>query len=126
MGNESYKTALVTTRPIPYLHQASSVLRKLPSELLSVVSAGIIYHTCNLVFDIKYTRYKKAFNKRRIVCQNKSARIYSEKIITVCNAVWVRSCIKLMHILLPELYSRGIQWLPSSSLMGAIESFGYM
>ena len=29
--------ALVTTRPIPYLHQTSSVLRKSPLELLSVL-----------------------------------------------------------------------------------------
>ena len=28
---------LVTTRPIPYLHQTSSVLRKSPLELLSVL-----------------------------------------------------------------------------------------
>ena len=35
------------------------------------------------------------------MCQNKSAKIYSEKIITVCNAVLFRLCIDLMHILPP-------------------------
>ena len=33
--------------------------------------------------------------------QNKSAKIYSEKNITVCNAVYFRLCIDLMHILPP-------------------------
>ena len=36
-----------------------------------------------------------------LVCQNKSATIYSEKVITVCNAVFFRLCIDLMHILPP-------------------------
>ena len=65
--------------------------------------AGIIYYTCNLITDIRWTRYKNAFNKQfeRIVCQNKSANIYSEKIITVYNAVYFRLCIDLMHILPP-------------------------
>ena len=31
----------------------------------------------------------------------KSAKIYSEKIVTVCNAVYFRFCIDLMHILPP-------------------------
>ena len=62
--------------------------------------AGIIYHICNLVSDIQCTRYKNAFNKR-IVCQNTSAKINSEKIITVCNAVYFRLCIDLMHVLPP-------------------------
>ena len=54
--------ALVTTRPIPYLRQTSSVLRRSPLELLSI--AGIIYYTCSLIIDIRCTRYKNAFNKR--------------------------------------------------------------
>ena len=55
--------SLVTTRPIPYLHQTSSVLRRSPLELLSI--AGIIYYTTSsLVIDIQCTRYKNAFNKR--------------------------------------------------------------
>ena len=33
--------------------------------------------------------------------QNKSAKIYYDKIITVCNAVYFRLCIDLMHILPP-------------------------
>ena len=53
----SITKTLVTTRPIPYVHQTSSVLRKSPLELLSI--AGIIYYTCNLVNDIQCTRYKK-------------------------------------------------------------------
>ena len=83
----------------PYLHQTSSVLRRSPLELLSV--AGIIYYTCSSV--IQYTRHKNAFNKRfkRIVCQNNSAKILSEKNITVCNAVYFRLCIDLMHITPP-------------------------
>ena len=37
-GSESQSLyPLVTTRPIPYLHQTSSVLRKSPLELLSVL-----------------------------------------------------------------------------------------
>ena len=46
------------------------------------------------------TRYKNAFNKRfqRIVCQNNSAKIYSEKKLTVCNAVFFRLCVDLMHV----------------------------
>ena len=36
------------------------------------------------------------------MCQNKSAKIYSKKkIITVCNAVYFRLCINLMHFLPP-------------------------
>ena len=35
------------------------------------------------------------------LCVNKSAKIHSEKIKTVCNAVYFRLCIDLMHILPP-------------------------
>ena len=35
------------------------------------------------------------------LCQNKSANIYSDKIITVCNAVCFQLCIDLIHILPP-------------------------
>ena len=65
--------------------------------------AGIIKYICNLVTDSQCTCYKNAFNKcfLRIVCRNKSATIYSEKNITVCNAVFFRLCIDLMHILPP-------------------------
>ena len=35
------------------------------------------------------------------MCQNNSAKIYSEKILTVCNAVYFRLCIDLMHITQP-------------------------
>ena len=35
------------------------------------------------------------------MCQNKYAKIYSEIIITVCNAIFFRLCIDLMHILPP-------------------------
>ena len=56
---------LVTTRPIPYLYQSSSVLQSPPLELLSI--AGIIYYTCILVIDIQCTRQKlpstNAFNE---------------------------------------------------------------
>ena len=46
---------------------------------------------------------KNAFNKRfsRTVYQNNSAKIYSEKILTVCTAVYFRLCIDLMHITPP-------------------------
>ena len=63
--------------------------------------AGLIDYICNLVTDIQCTRFKNAFNKRflRILSQNKSAKIYSDNIITVCNAVYFRLCIDRMHIL---------------------------
>ena len=62
--------------------------------------AGIICYSCNLVINIQSIHYKNAFNKRfsRIVCQSNSAKIYPEKILTVCNAVYFRLCIDLMHI----------------------------
>ena len=99
LSKQSIDIPLVTTRPISYLHQTSSVLRRLPLELLSVTWNNLL----QLVIDIKCTRYKNAFNKRflRIVCQNGSAKIYSEKFLTVCNAVYFRLCIDLMHILPP-------------------------
>ena len=37
----------------------------------------------------------------RIVCQNKSAKIYSETILTMCNVVYFRLCINPMHITPP-------------------------
>ena len=40
------------------------------------------------------------------MCQNKSAEIYSEKSPTVCNAVYFRLCINLMHIL-PTVTAEG-------------------
>ena len=66
--------------------------------------AGIIYYTCNLATDIQCTHYNNEFITRffyQFACQNKSAEIYSEKIIAVCNAVYFRLCIDLMHILPP-------------------------
>ena len=65
--------------------------------------AGIIYYTCNLVTNSQCTHSKNAFNKRfyQIVFQNKSAKNYSKEIIRVCNAVYFRLCIDLMHILPP-------------------------
>ena len=65
--------------------------------------AGIIYYTCSSFIDIHCTRYNNAFNKRfkRIVCE-KNGKIYSEKILTgVCNAVYFRFCIDLIHITPP-------------------------
>ena len=53
--------SLVTSRPIPYLHETSSVLNRLPLELLSI--AGIIHYACTLGVDIQCTRYKNAFNE---------------------------------------------------------------
>ena len=46
---------------------------------------------------------KTAFNKcfETNVCQNNSAKIYSEKILTVYNAVNFQLCIDLMHITPP-------------------------
>ena len=46
---------------------------------------------------------KNAFNKRysRTVYQNNSAKIYSEKILTVCTVVYFLLCIDLMHITPP-------------------------
>ena len=57
----------------------------------------------SLLNGIQCTRCKNAFNKRfqRIVSQNNFAESYSEKIITVCNAVYFRLYIDLMHILPP-------------------------
>ena len=48
-------TPLVTTRPIPHVHQTLSVLRRSPFELLShtINIAGIIYYNCSLVIDIQ-------------------------------------------------------------------------
>ena len=82
--------------------------------------AEIIYYTCNLVIEIQCTRYKNAFNKHfeRIVCQNKSAKIYSEKNIIVCNVVYFRLCIDLMHILPPVTAEAPItRGLPNSSTL---------
>ena len=76
-------------------------LRRLPLELLCV--AGIIYYTCRLVTDNQCTRYKNAFNKHfyKNICQNSFVQIYSEKFITVNNAVYFWLCINLMHITQP-------------------------
>ena len=67
--------------------------------------AGVINYTCNLVTDIQCTCYENAFNKRfsRIVCPNNSGKIYSEKILSVCNAVYFWLCIDLMHITPPVI-----------------------
>ena len=72
--------ALVVTQPILHLHQTSSDLRRSPLELPSITEM-IYYYTCSLVINIQCTRYKNAFNKRfkRIMCQNKFVKIYSEK-----------------------------------------------
>ena len=46
---------LVTPWPIPYLHQTSSVFRRLPLELNfnhMIKIAGIIYYTCSLDIDM--------------------------------------------------------------------------
>ena len=63
--------------------------------------ADIIWYTFNLVNEIQYTRYKMpSKNVLNKLC-NKN-KIYSEKkYITVCNAVYFRLCIDLMHILPP-------------------------
>ena len=96
---------LVTTQPIPCRPTSNLVCIKEVAIKTTFCIAGIIYYNCNLVFYIQCTRYKKAFNKRfsRIVCQNNSVKIYSEKILTVCrsNAVYFRLCIDFMHILPP-------------------------
>ena len=66
--------------------------------------AGIIYYTCNLVTDIQCTHYKNAFNKRffnELCVKINLLRSVPKKIITVCNAVYFRLCINLMHILPP-------------------------
>ena len=72
------------------------------SHLINI--AGIIY-ICGLVINMQCACYKNAFNKRfflRIVCQNNFVKIYSEKFLRrVCNAVYSRSCIDLMHNLPP-------------------------
>ena len=48
--------------------------------------------------------------------QGNSAKIYSEKILMgVCNAVYFRLCIDLMHINPPDT-ANGIQWLPSPEI----------
>ena len=52
--NEDNDKQLVTTRPIPYLHQTS--LRRSILELLS--NTGIIYYTFSLVIDNKCAPYK--------------------------------------------------------------------
>ena len=76
---------LVTTRPIEYLHQTSSVLRStrhnsvdsVPTSNLVCIKKvairttfshminifGINYYTCSLVIDIQCTRYKNIFKK---------------------------------------------------------------
>ena len=97
----SPQIALVTTRPIPYLHQTSSVLRRSPLELLFI--AGIIYYTCSLVIDIHCTRHKNAFNKGFNELCIKITLLISipKKNIIVCHAVYFRLCIDLMHIAPP-------------------------
>ena len=92
------KIPLVTTRPIPYLVCITEVAIR-----TTLCIAGITYYSCNLVTDSQCTHNKNAFNKRfyQIVCQNKSAKMYSEEIITVYNAVYFRLCTDLMHILPP-------------------------
>ena len=82
---------LVTTRPIPYLHHASSVLMRSPLELLSVLLEMYSLHKC----------IQQAFLMNYI--SNNFVKIYSEKIITVCNAVYFRLCIDLMHITPPVI-----------------------
>ena len=59
---------------------------------ITFCSAGIIYYRCILVNDIQCTRYENAVNKHfsRIVYQNNSAKIYSQKILTVCHGVYFR------------------------------------
>ena len=48
---------LVTTRPMPYLHQTSSVLRRSPLELLSITWNNLLH--LQLIIDIQC-----AFNER--------------------------------------------------------------
>ena len=93
---------------------AISILKSFNSQSFEKVTIGttishmidfavIIYYPCSLVIDIQCTFCKNAFNKRfkRIVCQNNFVKINSEKILTVCNAVYFRLCIDLMHITPP-------------------------
>ena len=58
------------------------------------------------------------------MCQIKSAKIYSKtqkkKIITVCNAVYFRLCIVLMHIL-PPVTAEGFDGLPSPEVCRMID-----
>ena len=102
---------LVTTRPIPYLHQTSSVFRRSSLELLPI--AGIIYYTCSLVIDIQCTRHKNAFN---IFFNELCAKItllisILKKNITVCNPVYFRLCI-LLHQLQPRDHSLALRIIP--------------
>ena len=103
----------VTSQAITYLCTRQNWADSIPTSNLVCIKkvavrttfciAGIIYYTCNLVTDIQCTRYKNALNKRfsRIVCQNNSAKIYPEKNVTVCNVVYFRLCIDLVHITPP-------------------------
>ena len=67
---------------------------------------GIIYYSCSLAVDIQCTRYKmhltNVFNELYI----KITMIYSDKNLTVCNAVYLRLCIDLIHILPPVTAER--------------------
>ena len=65
--------------------------------------AGIIYYTCSLVIDLNVPVIKNTFKKRfeRILCQENSAKIYSETNSKGGNAVFFRLCIGLMHITPP-------------------------
>ena len=64
--------------------------------------------------DIQCDRCKNAFNKRLqlIVCQNNSAEIYPEKIVTVCDAVYFIDLINLLKQSCRSLPS------PYTSVMG--------
>ena len=75
---------------------------------------------------------KIAFNKRfsRTMYQKKkkTANIYSEKILTVCTAVYFRLCIDLMHIT-PKVTAEGFygsrhtryaEWPPGDKVMCSV------
>ena len=61
-----------------------------------------------MTFNVPVTKMPSTNAFRRIVCQNNSTKIHSEKNITECIAVYFRLCIDLMHIIMMALITRGV------------------
>ena len=62
---------------------------------------GIIYYSCSLVIDIECTRYIIAFKNVSNELCDKITLLRSKNrnnLTEVCNAVYFRLCIDLMHI----------------------------
>ena len=93
---------LITTRPIPYIQQTSSLLRRSPLELLS--TAEIIFTTLFslvMTFNVPVTKMPSTNVYNELCVKRTLLRSIQKKIVTVCSAVFFRLCIYLMHITPP-------------------------